>query len=144
VAGACTPGAPPTCDDGNPCTRDLCSGECKNYGETTFELVDAQVKGFLTRISGPACSGDPLVKKLKTKLKKTIAKVRMRVKKADAKTKSAVIIALLGKAGDLVDAGRALLAGAVASGDLSAGCGAELDEFLRSLDECITYLPKAP
>jgi hypothetical protein len=84
------------------------------------------------------------VKKLKTKLKKAIAKVRMRVKKADAKTKSAAIVALLHKAGDLVDAARALLAAAVASGDLSAPCGAELDEFLRSLDECITYLPKAP
>ena len=144
VAGACTPGTPPTCDDGNPCTRDLCLGECKNYGETTFELVDTQIKDFLTRISGPACSGDPLVKKLRTKLKKAIAKVRMRVRKADAKTKSAAIIALLGKAGDLVDAARALLTGAVASGDLSGACGAELDDFLRSLDQCITYLPKAP
>ena len=104
----------------------------------------ALAEAFLARIKGPACSGEPLVKKVKTKLRTTIAKVRMRVRKADAKTKSPAIIALLRKAGDFVDVARGALASAVASHALSAPCGAELDEFLRSLDECIGFLPKTP
>jgi uncharacterized membrane protein len=142
--GGCVAGTPPDCDDGNPCTTDLCNGECKNYLQPTFEEVEAQIQAFLQRIAGPACSGDPLVKKLRKKLRKAIARVRAQVRKADAKTRAAAIAALLAKAGGSLDAARQLLDAAIASGLVSPACGAELRQVVDQLDVCVAALPRHP
>jgi hypothetical protein len=143
-AGACVAGAPPDCDDGNACTTDSCLGECKNYAETSYDVVDAEIDAFLALISGPACSGEPLVKKLRKKIKKKVVQARARLRKADAKTKSEAIVALHGKAGTLLDTARQLLAGAVTAGLLSQECAAEIGGFLDHLGTCIVGLPRAP
>lgn len=142
--GACVAGTPPDCDDGNPCTTDLCNGECKNYLQPTFEQVEAELQAFLQRIAGPACSGDPLVKKLRKKLRKVIARVRAQVRRADAKTKTELIAALLAKAGGSLDAARALLDAAIAAGLVSGSCGAELRQVVDQLDVCVAALPRRP
>ena len=139
-AGVCTPGSPPNCDDGSACTADSCLGECKNYADASYGVVDAEVKAFLDLIAGPACSGEPLVKKLRKKVKKKIVQVRASLRRADAKTKTEAILALHARATTLLGTARQLLAGAVTAGILSDACAAELGGFLDELGVCIVGL----
>jgi hypothetical protein len=139
-AGTCVPGSPPSCDDGNACTRDSCLGECKNFADASYEVVEAEVDAFLALISGPACGGEPLVKKLRKKVRKKVVQVRASLRKADAKTKTAAILALHAKATSLLETARQLLANAVSAELLSDACATELGGFLDHLGLCIVGL----
>src|SRR5262249_33207624 len=131
-------------NDDNACTKDSCVGECKHYADTTYDVVDAEIDAFLKIISGPACDGEPLVKKLRKKLKKKVVQTRLKLHKADAKTKIEAILALHAKARTLPDGGRQLLASAVTAQLLSEPCAADLGGFLDHLGLCIVGLPRTP
>lgn len=145
ATGACN-SPPRDCDDGKSCTVDSCTpnGGCQHTVNATYEIAEAKAADFVGTVSGPACSGQPLVKKLRRKVKKKASQIRAAIDRADRATKQKLLDKLLRNADSLVTVARRLLADAVAKGQLSAECAAELGDLLEDVRGCVQGLPRVP
>jgi hypothetical protein len=142
TADTCSAGAcghtPLDCDDGSPCTTDACSsGSCTHAAATDLALARARLNELRDLITAGQCGNEPLVKKLKKKLKKPLAKADRFLAKAERASDPTAVGRQLAKAAPLLPLVRAGIDGAVASGRLSQTCASELQGFLDDVQACI-------
>lgn len=127
------------CDDGVSCTRDLCTaGACQ--ATVDFSSIDAAIAQLLGIIDTPPCADD-IPGKLRKKLVKKLKKAQKKLANADAAEKEKLIDNLIGRADSLLGLARTILAGAQASGVVSAPCAAALSELLTDTSGCVDALP---
>jgi hypothetical protein len=139
VAGACA-FTPVACDDGVSCTHDACAaGACQSTVD--FASIDAVIDQLLGVIATPPCSDD-IPKKLGRKLEKKLRKAQKKLANADGATKAKLIANLLGRADSLLALAQTLLAGAQATGLVSAPCATALSDLLTDVSGCVSALPR--
>ena len=139
VAGACA-FTPVVCDDGVSCTADDCrAGACQ--ATVDFASIDAALAQLLAVIATPPCSDD-IPNKLRRKLEKKLKKAQKKLANADAATKAKLIDNLIGRADSLLGLAQTILAGAQATGLVSAPCAAALSDLLTDATGCIAALPR--
>ena len=140
TAGGVCQHAPLSCDDADTCTVDQCSGgSCEHTIVASTGLVEGRIDALLAIAEG-TCAGEPLVKKFGKKLVKKLRKARGRIAAADVATRPAAIAKLIGKSEALLAAADAVLAAAVARGQVGPACAAELKSFLDSIRACAASL----
>jgi len=139
VAGACA-FTPVVCDDGVSCTQDACAtGACQSTVD--FALIEGAIDQLLGLVSTAPCADD-IPGKLRRKLAKKLKKAQKKLAGADAAEKAKVIDNLIGRADSLLGIAQALLAGAQASGLVSAPCATALSELLTDVSGCVAALPR--
>jgi len=104
-------------------------------------VVTAKAEELLARLRGSACADEPLVKKLRNKLQRKVRKARVRLARADAATRAALIGRLVGRADALLAGAERILAAAAGRGLIGDACAAELAGILAELRLCVSGLP---
>lgn len=137
TGGACS-NTPLECDDGEACTTDVCTGgSCQHVAATDLALARSRLNALRELIATGPCGGEPLVGRVKKKLRKLLAKADRFIAKAEAAGDPAAVAAKLAKAAPLLPLARTAIDVAVGANKLTEDCGAALESFLDDVQECI-------